>query len=250
METASTPAPYVAAADGDLAPKAAEPASTPKPTPAPRPPSRKPWPALTETVNRAPLHREIFLKLLAFCTTQRTLAEAEEAARACPEFSSVAPKPLPAHPHPRARRRPVLAGAGRDGPAPDAPGQGGLTPDEIEDATFAYAVVTTPVGEPGGRGPRAREAAATPLRSRAPAAYHLPGPYGLLPRAAHLQGDRGAVAHPTRRCLREHHLKPTPAAELLRGCTGTLGRPCLERWMEDHREGNEGIAATSLGTPF
>ena len=93
METASTPAPYVAAADGDLAPKAAEPASTPEADASAEATFEEAVAALTETVNRAPLHREIFLKLLAFCTTQRTLAEAEEAARACPEFSSVAQSP-------------------------------------------------------------------------------------------------------------------------------------------------------------
>ncbi len=147
METASTPAPYVAAADGDLAPKAAEPASTPEADASAEATFEEAVAALTETVNRAPLHREIFLKLLAFCTTQRTLAEAEEAARACPEFSSVAQSPY------RLIRTLVHAG-GLYGMELDDTGRpltpqakAGLTPDEIEDATFAYAVVTTPVGE-------------------------------------------------------------------------------------------------------
>ena len=196
METASTPAPYVAAADGDLAPKAAEPASTPEADASAEATFEEAVAALTETVNRAPLHREIFLKLLAFCTTQRTLAEAEEAARACPEFSSVAQSPY------RLIRTLVHAGGlywlelDETGRPLTPQAKAGLTPDEIEDATFAYAVVTTPVGEQVAESPRAREAAATPLRSRTPAAYHLPGPYGLLPRAAHLQGDRGAVRAP------------------------------------------------------
>ena len=142
METASTPAPYVAAADGDLAPKAAEPASTPEADASAEATFEEAVAALTETVNRAPLHREIFLKLLAFCTTQRTLAEAEEAARACPEFSSVAQSPY------RLIRTLVHAGGLDETGRPLTPqAKAGLTPDEIEDATFAYAVVTTPVGE-------------------------------------------------------------------------------------------------------
>ena len=147
METASTPAPYVAAADGDLAPKAAEPASTPEADASAEATFEEAVAALTETVNRAPLHREIFLKLLAFCTTQRTLAEAEEAARACPEFSSVAQSPY------RLIRTLVHAGGlywlelDETGRPLTPQAKAGLTPDEIEDATFAYAVVTTPVGE-------------------------------------------------------------------------------------------------------
>ena len=147
METASTPAPYVAAADGDLAPKAAEPASAPEADASAEATFEEAVAALTETVNRAPLHREIFLKLLAFCTTQRTLAEAEEAARACPEFSSVAQSPY------RLIRTLVHAGGlywlelDETGTPLTLQFKAGLTPDEIEDATFAYAVVTTPVGE-------------------------------------------------------------------------------------------------------
>ena len=147
METASTPAPYVAAADGDLAPKAAEPASTPEADASAEATFEEAVAALTETVSRAPLHREIFLKLLAFCTTQRTLAEAEEAARACPEFSSVAQSPY------RLIRTLVHAGGlywlelDETGRPLTPQAKAGLTPDEIEDATFAYAVVTTPVGE-------------------------------------------------------------------------------------------------------
>ncbi len=147
METASTPAPYVAAADGDLAPKAAEPASTPEADASAEATFEEAVAALTETVNRAPLHREIFLKLLAFCTTQRPLAEAEEAARACPEFASVAQSPY------RLIRTLVHAGGlywlelDEEGRPLTPQAKAGLTPDEIEDATFAYAVVTTPVGE-------------------------------------------------------------------------------------------------------
>lgn len=147
METASTPAPYVAAADGDLAPKAAEPASTPEADASAEATFEEAVAALTETVSRAPLHREIFLKLLTFCTTQRTLAEAEEAARACPEFSSVAQSPY------RLIRTLVHAGGlywlelDETGRPLTPQAKAGLTPDEIEDATFAYAVVTTPVGE-------------------------------------------------------------------------------------------------------
>ncbi len=140
METASTPAPYVAAADGDLAPKAAEPASAPEADASAEATFEEAVAALTETVNRAPLHREIFLKLLAFCTTQRTLAEAEEAARACPEFSSVAQSPY------RLIRTLVHAGGlywlelDETGRPLTPQAKAGLTPDEIEDATFAYAV--------------------------------------------------------------------------------------------------------------
>lgn len=103
--------------------------------------------ALTETVNRAPLHREVFLKLLSFCTTQRSLAEAEDAARACPEFSSVAQSPY------RLIRTLVHAGGlywlelDENGRPLTPAAKEGLSPDEIEDATFSYAVVTTPVGE-------------------------------------------------------------------------------------------------------
>lgn len=103
--------------------------------------------ALTETVNRAPLHREVFLKLLSFCTTQRPLAEAEDAARACPEFSSVAQSPY------RLIRTLVHAGGlywlelDESGCPLTPVAKEGLSPDEIEDATFSYAVVTTPVGE-------------------------------------------------------------------------------------------------------
>ena len=135
METASTPAPYVAAADGDLAPKAAEPASTPEADASAEATFEEAVAALTETVNRA------------FCTTQRTLAEAEEAARACPEFSSVAQSPY------RLIRTLVHAGGlywlelDETGRPLTPQAKAGLTPDEIEDATFAYAVVTTPVGE-------------------------------------------------------------------------------------------------------
>ena len=148
METASTPAPYVAAADGDLGAQGRRSrASTPEADASAEATFEEAVAALTETVNRAPLHREIFLKLLAFCTTQRTLAEAEEAARACPEFSSVAQSPY------RLIRTLVHAGGlywlelDETGRPLTPQAKAGLTPDEIEDATFAYAVVTTPVGE-------------------------------------------------------------------------------------------------------
>ena len=142
METASTPAPCDAA-DGDLAPKAADPASAPEADASAEATFEEAVAALTETVNRAPLHREIFLKLLAFCTTQRMLAEAEEAARACPEFSSVAQSPY------RLIRTLVHAGGlywlelDETGRPLTPQAKAGLTPDEIEDATL----VTTPVGE-------------------------------------------------------------------------------------------------------
>ena len=146
METANTPAPCDAA-DGDLASKPTDPASAPEADASAEATFEEAVAALTETVNRAPLHREIFLKLLAFCTAQRTLAEAEEAARACPEFSSVAQSPY------RLIRTLVHAGGlywlelDETGRPLTPQAKAGLTPDEIEDATFAYAVVTTPVGE-------------------------------------------------------------------------------------------------------
>ena len=103
--------------------------------------------ALEETVNRAPLHRELFLKLLGFCTTQRTLAQAEEKAASCPEFSSVAQSPY------CLIRTLVNAGGlywlelGEDGLPLTGAFKAGLTAEQIEDATFGYAVITTPVGE-------------------------------------------------------------------------------------------------------
>lgn len=146
METASTPAPRDAATDA-LAPKPADPASAPEADASAEATFEEAVAALAETVNRAPLHREIFLKLLTFCTTQRTLAEAEEAARACSEFPSVAQSPY------RLIRTLVHAGGlywlelDETGRPLTPQAKAGLTPDEIEDATFAYAVVTTPVGE-------------------------------------------------------------------------------------------------------
>ena len=102
---------------------------------------------LTSTVNHAPLHREIFLRLLTYCKTQRTLHEAEQAVAAMPEFPAVAQTPY------RLIRSLVAAG-GLDWLELDAEGvpltsqdKENLTDDEIEDATFAYAVKTTPFGE-------------------------------------------------------------------------------------------------------
>lgn len=146
METASTPAPRDTAVDG-LSPESADVASAPEADTCAEATFEEAVAALTETVNRAPLHREIFLKLLTFCTTQRTLAEAEEAVRACPEFPSVAQSPY------RLVRTLVHAGGlywlelDETGRPLTSQAKAGLTPDEVEDATFAYAVVTTPVGE-------------------------------------------------------------------------------------------------------
>ncbi len=146
METASTPAPRDTAVGG-LSPESADVASAPEADTCAEATFEEAVAALTETVNRAPLHREIFLKLLTFCTTQRTLAEAEEAVRACPEFPSVAQSPY------RLVRTLVHAGGlywlelDETGRPLTSQAKAGLTPDEVEDATFAYAVVTTPVGE-------------------------------------------------------------------------------------------------------
>jgi len=146
VETASTPAPRDTAVGG-LSPESADVASAPEADTCAEATFEEAVAALTETVNRAPLHREIFLKLLTFCTTQRTLAEAEEAVRACPEFPSVAQSPY------RLVRTLVHAGGlywlelDETGRPLTSQAKAGLTPDEIEDATFAYAVVTTPVGE-------------------------------------------------------------------------------------------------------
>ncbi|TJW09709.1 hypothetical protein [Parvibacter caecicola] len=146
METASMPAPRDTAVGG-LSPESADVASAPEADTCAEATFEEAVAALTETVNRAPLHREIFLKLLTFCTTQRTLAEAEEAVRACSEFPSVAQSPY------RLVRTLVHAGGlywlelDETGRPLTSQAKAGLTPDEIEDATFAYAVVTTPVGE-------------------------------------------------------------------------------------------------------
>ena len=103
--------------------------------------------ALTETVNKAPLHREIFLKVLNLCTKQHSLTEVEQAIQEYPEFPSVAQSPY------SLVRTLVHAGGlawlelGNNGRPLTLADKEGLTSDEIEDITYGYAVITTPVGE-------------------------------------------------------------------------------------------------------
>lgn len=102
---------------------------------------------LTETINRAPLHREIFLRILNFCKHQRSLGETEEAITSYPEFASVIQSPY--------RLIRTLANAGglhwleldEQGIPLTPQAKIELSPDEIDELTFSYAVVTTSVGE-------------------------------------------------------------------------------------------------------
>ena len=102
---------------------------------------------LAKTVNQAPLHREIFLRLIEFCKSRQSLANAEQAVAAMPEFATVSQSPY------RLIRTLVDAEGlywieiGKDGTVLTPSDKAGLTDDEIQDITFEYAVKATPVGE-------------------------------------------------------------------------------------------------------
>lgn len=103
--------------------------------------------SLTETVNRTPLHREIFLKLLSFCVQQRNLCEVEEAITAYPEFCLVTQSPY-------GLIRTLVRSGGlcwlelnEEGNPLTLQEKDGLSIDEIGELTFGFAVVTTLVGE-------------------------------------------------------------------------------------------------------
>lgn len=103
--------------------------------------------SLIETIDRAPLHREIFLKILNYCTCQRDLSEVENTVTSYPEFTSVAQSPY------RLIRTLVDAGGlhwlnlDENGNTLASQATLELTTDEIDELTFSYAIITTPVGE-------------------------------------------------------------------------------------------------------
>lgn len=102
--------------------------------------------AILHLVNAAPLHREIYVKLLGFCTQRRTLGEAEDEVGGYPEF------PQAALSNYRLVRNLVDAGA-LDWIELDADGEplaeerkAGLSPDEADDLVADFAVETSEAG--------------------------------------------------------------------------------------------------------
>lgn len=102
--------------------------------------------AILHLVNAAPLHREIYVKLLGFCTQRRTLGEAEDEVGGYPEF------PQAALSNYRLVRNLVDAGA-LDWIELDADGEplaeerkAGLSPDEADDLVADFAVETNEAG--------------------------------------------------------------------------------------------------------
>lgn len=102
--------------------------------------------AILRLVNAAPLHREIYVKLLGFCAQRRTLGEAEDEVGGYPEF------PQAALSNYRLVRNLVNAGA-LDWIELDADGEplaeerkAGLSPDEADDLVADFAVETNEAG--------------------------------------------------------------------------------------------------------
>lgn len=101
---------------------------------------------LTETINKAPLHREIFLKVLNFCIEQHSLTEVEQTIQEYPEFPSVAQSPYSLVRTLVHAKGLAWLELGENGKILTLADKEGLTSDEIEDITYGYAVITTPVG--------------------------------------------------------------------------------------------------------
>ena len=102
--------------------------------------------AILHLVNAAPLHREIYVKLLGFCTQRRTLGEAEDEVGGYPEF------PQAALSNYRLVRNLVDAGAldwfelDADGEPLAEVREAGLSPDEADDLVADFAVETSEAG--------------------------------------------------------------------------------------------------------
>ncbi len=103
--------------------------------------------SLTDMIDRAPRHREIYLRLLSLCAQRQSLHKVEREVEKMPEFPLAAQTPY------RLIRTLANAGGlcwlelGKDGELLSQDEKAGLSADEIEDLTFEYAVVTTLVGE-------------------------------------------------------------------------------------------------------
>ncbi len=102
--------------------------------------------AILHLMNAAPLHREIYVKLLGFCAQRRTLGEAEDEVGGYPEF------PQAALSNYRLIRNLVDAGAldwielDGDGEPLAEERKAGLSPDEVDDLVADFAVQTTEAG--------------------------------------------------------------------------------------------------------
>lgn len=102
---------------------------------------------LATAVQASPLHREMCLRLLEFCQTQRTLEEAEQEVESYPEYQSGA---QPAY---RLIRTMVDRGGlelielAEDGSRVLPEDKAGLGEDEVDDLVAGFAVLTTVVGE-------------------------------------------------------------------------------------------------------
>lgn len=102
---------------------------------------------LRQAVLRVPRHREIFLRLLSFCETRRTLAQAEDEVGSYPEFSQAAQSPYHLI-------MTMVDEGGLRWMALDVQGgeltrerTEGLSEDEVDDLTDTFAVETTEVGK-------------------------------------------------------------------------------------------------------
>ena len=102
--------------------------------------------ALVKLMRGAPLHREVYVRILEYCKERRTLSEAEDAVTAMPEFAQLAQSPY--------RLIRCLADEGglqwldldEDGMPLDAALREELSEDEYDDMIAAYAVETTAAG--------------------------------------------------------------------------------------------------------
>lgn len=101
---------------------------------------------LDKLLGGAPLHREIYVRLLGFCKERRLLADAEDAVRSWPQSTQIAQSPY-------RLIRDLVEEGGLDWIALDSDGAElapdrikGLSVDEVEDLTAAYAVETTAAG--------------------------------------------------------------------------------------------------------
>ena len=97
-------------------------------------------------VNAAPLHREIYLKVLNFCKERRLLREVEEVVAGLPGFATVAQSPY-------RLIRDLVDEGGLDWIDLDADGvpltpqrTAGLTDDQVDDLVADFAVETTAAG--------------------------------------------------------------------------------------------------------
>ena len=110
------------------------------------PPQDRTLDRLNTLLGGAPLHREVYVRLLELCKERRLLGDVEDAVRTWPQAAQLAQSPY-------RLVRDLVEEGGLDWIALDQDGAElapertqGLTPDEVEDLTCAYAVETTAAG--------------------------------------------------------------------------------------------------------